>query len=176
MKSSPQDPIQRPRGQRNPHLRSDFFGSGKTGRREQVAAEGQEGAKSRVRPRPPLSKTRQHGAAPENAFTVAPESAQDVSTARSVPNNGGSGAAETQTKKLILQRGPRAELLPAAIDQLWQANPLQKLLPIDWGAITQALSTLSARSMANPFQKPTSYPSVSALTSTVQLRWHASKN
>ena len=97
-------------------------------------------------------------------------------TARSVPNNGGSGAAETQTKKLILQRGPRAELLPAAIDQLWQANPLQKLLPIDWGAITQALSTLSARSMANPFQKPTSYPSVSALTSTVQLRWHASKN
>src|ERR1700736_3161780 len=142
MKSSPQDPIQRPRGQRNPHLRSDFFGSGKTGRREQVAAEGQEGAKSRVRPRPPLSKTRQHGAAPENAFTVAPESAQDVSTARSVPNNGGSAAAETQTKP-ILQREPRAELLSAAVDQLWQANPLQKLLPIDWGAITQALSTLS---------------------------------
>jgi len=105
MKSSPQDPIQRPRGRRNPLLRSDFSGSGNTGRREQVAAEGQEGAKSRVRPRPPLSKTRQHGAAPENAFTVAPESAQDVSTARSVPNNGGSGAAETQTKKLILQRG-----------------------------------------------------------------------
>jgi polyhydroxyalkanoate synthase len=155
MKSSPQDPIQRPRGRRNPLLRSDFSGSGKTGRREQVAAEGQEGAKSRVRPRPPLSKTRQHGAAPENAFTVAPESAQDVSTARSVPNNGGSGAAETQTKKLILQRGPRAELLPAAIDQLWQANPLQKLLPIDWGAITQALSTLSARSMANPLHTTT---------------------
>ena len=150
MKSSPQDPIQRPRGRRSPLLRSDFSGSGKTGRREQVAAEGQEGAKSRVRPRPPLSKNRHHGAAPENAFTVAPESAQDVSTARSVPNNGGSGAAETQTKKLILQRGPRAELLPAAIDQLWQANPLQKLLPIDWGAITQALSTLPARSMANP--------------------------
>ena len=79
MKSSPQDPIQRPRGRRNPLLRSDFSGSGKT--REQGAAEGREGAKSRVRPRPPLPKTRQHGAAPENAFTVAPESAQDVSTA-----------------------------------------------------------------------------------------------
>ena len=38
----------------------------------------------------------------------------------------------------------------AAIDQMWQANPLQKLLPVDWGAITQALSTLSARSMADP--------------------------
>lgn len=148
MNSSPQGPIQRPRGRRNPLLRSDFSGSGKT--REQGAAEGREGAKSRVRPRPPLPKTRQHGAAPENAFTVAPESAQDVSTARSVPNNGGSGAAEPQAKKLILQGGPRAELLPAAIDQLWQANPLQKLLPIDWGAITQALSTLPARSMANP--------------------------
>src|ERR1700745_841514 len=98
-----------------PTFAERFSGSGKTGRREQVAAEGQEGAKSRVRSRPPLSKTRQHGAAPENAFTVAPESAQDVSTARSVPNDGGSGAAETQTKKLILQRGPRAELLPAAI-------------------------------------------------------------
>lgn len=132
MNSSPQGPIQRPRGRRNPLLRSDFSGSGKT--REQGAAEGREGAKSRVRPRPPLPKTRQHGAAPENAFTVAPESAQDVSTARSVPNNGGSGAAEPQAKKLILQGGPRAELLPAAIDQLWQANPLQKLLPIDWGA------------------------------------------
>ena len=155
MKSSPQDPIQRSRGRRNPLLRSDFSGSGKTGRREQVGAEGQEGAKSRARPRSPLSKTRQHGAAPENAFTVAPESAQDVCTARSVPNNGGLGAAETQTKKLILQRGPRAELLPAAIDQLWHANPLQRLLPIDWGAITQALSTLSARSMANPLQTTT---------------------
>ena len=103
MNSSPQGPIQRPRGRRNPLLRSDFSGSGKT--REQGAAEGREGAKSRVRPRPPLPKTRQHGAAPENAFTVAPESAQDVSTARSVPNNGGSGAAEPQAKKLILQGG-----------------------------------------------------------------------
>jgi polyhydroxyalkanoate synthase len=38
----------------------------------------------------------------------------------------------------------------AVIDQMWQANPLQKLLAVDWGAIMQALSTLSARSMADP--------------------------
>jgi polyhydroxyalkanoate synthase len=106
--------------------------------------------KSRVRPRPPLSEARQHGAASENTFTVAPESVHDVSTARSAPNDGGSAAAETETKNPILQQGPVAELLSAAVDQLWQANPLQKLLPIDWGAITQALSTLSARSMADP--------------------------
>jgi polyhydroxyalkanoate synthase len=107
--------------------------------------------KSRVRPRPPLSEARQHGAPSENLFAVAPESAPDVSTARSAPKNGSSGAAETQTKKPILQQGPAAELLPAtAIDQLWQANPVQKLLPIDWDAITQALSTLCARSIADP--------------------------
>jgi len=36
------------------------------------------------------------------------------------------------------------------IHQLWQANPLHQLLPIDWGEITRALSTLSERSMADP--------------------------
>jgi polyhydroxyalkanoate synthase len=36
------------------------------------------------------------------------------------------------------------------IDQLWQANPLHQLLPIDWGEITRALSTLSQRTMADP--------------------------
>ena len=43
----------------------------------------------------------------------------------------------------------------AVIDQIWQANPLQKLLPVDWEAITQALSTLGARSMADPVNATT---------------------
>ena len=43
----------------------------------------------------------------------------------------------------------------AVIDQTWQANPLQKLLPVDWEAITLALSTLSARSMADPVNATT---------------------
>src|SRR3984893_11836688 len=43
----------------------------------------------------------------------------------------------------------------AVIDQMWQANPLQKLLPVDWEAITQALSTLGARSMADPVNATT---------------------
>src|SRR6202051_4396777 len=38
----------------------------------------------------------------------------------------------------------------AVIDQMWQANPLQKLLPVDWEAITQALSTPGARAMGEP--------------------------
>ncbi len=35
-------------------------------------------------------------------------------------------------------------------DQLWQANPLHRLLPISWGEITKALTTLAARSAADP--------------------------
>ena len=108
MNSSPGSPT--PPRSTKPTFAERFLWFGKT--REQGAAEGREGAKSRVRPRPPLPKTRQHGAAPENAFTVAPESAQDVSTARSVPNNGGSGAAEPQAKKLILQGGLAPNFYP----------------------------------------------------------------
>jgi polyhydroxyalkanoate synthase subunit PhaC len=43
----------------------------------------------------------------------------------------------------------------AVIDQMSQANPLQKLLPVDWEAITQALWTLGARSMADPVNATT---------------------
>jgi polyhydroxyalkanoate synthase len=43
----------------------------------------------------------------------------------------------------------------AVIDQMWQANPLQKLLPVDWEAITLALATLGARSMADPVNATT---------------------
>ena len=85
--------------------------------------------KSRAPRRPPPAKARQHDIVqdivPKTAVTVAPDRARDQ-----VPVDGPSPAA--------------------MIDQLWQANPLQKLLPVDWGAITQALSTLSARSMADP--------------------------
>ncbi len=155
MKSFPQDPIQRPRRRRNPPLRSDLSGSGKTSRRERVAVQEQQGAKSRFWPRPPLSKTRQHGAAPENASRVAPGSEQTVSTAPSVLKNEGSGAGEPHTKKPILQPASSAQPLTVAIDQLWQVNRLQKLLPLDWGAITLALLTLSARLMANPVHATT---------------------
>src|ERR1700686_2687628 len=47
--------------------------------------------------------------------------------------------------------------LPAAavIDHMWQAQPLQKLVREDWEAIAQALSTLGARSMADPVNATT---------------------
>src|ERR1700674_5818085 len=36
----------------------------------------------------------------------------------------------------------------AVIDQMWQANPLQKLPPADWEAVTHALSETGARALA----------------------------
>ncbi len=90
--------------------------------------------KSRAPRRLPATEAQQHDIVHdivlETAVTVAPDPARDQ-----VPVDG----------------------LPTAavIDQMWQANPLQKLLPVDWEAITQALSTLGARSMADPVNATT---------------------
>ncbi|MFZ0670437.1 MAG: alpha/beta fold hydrolase, partial [Pseudolabrys sp.] len=89
--------------------------------------------KSRAPRRLPATEAQQHDIVRdvlETAVTVAPDPTLDQ-----VPVDG----------------------LPTAavIDQMWQANPLQKLLPVDWEAITQALSTLGARSMADPVNATT---------------------
>ena len=86
--------------------------------------------KSRAPRRLPATEAQQHDIVPETAVTVAPDPARGQ-----VPVDG----------------------LPTAavIDQMWQANSLQKLLPVDWEAITQALSTLGARSMADPVNATT---------------------
>src|SRR5947207_11620913 len=154
MKPSPQNRGHRSQGPRNPPSRSDLIDSGKSERREQVGAEGRR-AKSRARPPLAVSQAREQEAASQTGLTVVTESAQDFPAAPRAPDHGGSAAAETRRNKPILRQAPVAELLPAAIDQLWQANPLQKLLPIDWGAITQALSTLSARDIAEPVHATT---------------------
>lgn len=38
----------------------------------------------------------------------------------------------------------------AALDAIWDANPLSKILPIDWGEIVRALSTVSTNAFADP--------------------------
>ena len=43
-----------------------------------------------------------------------------------------------------------------SVDQVWNANPLRQVIPVDWAGITWALRTLWMRSMRNPsdaFQK-----------------------
>lgn len=48
--------------------------------------------------------------------------------------------------------GQEAELpVAAALDAMWDANPLSKILPIDWGEIMRALSTVSTNAFADPF-------------------------
>jgi polyhydroxyalkanoate synthase len=44
----------------------------------------------------------------------------------------------------------------ALVNRLWAAHPLSKLLPIDWGGITQALADLSLRAVADPVQAASS--------------------
>ena len=75
--------------------------------------------KSRAHRRLPATEAQQHDIVLETAVTVAPDPARDQMPVDGLPT-------------------------AAVIDQMWQANPLQKLLPVDWEAITQALSMLGA--------------------------------
>lgn len=86
--------------------------------------------KSQDLPRPRSTEARQHDMIQQRAGTGAPDSAR--------------------VQKAVDEPPPAA-----VIDQMWQANPLEKLLPVDWGAITQALSTLQARAMADPVRATT---------------------
>ena len=132
MNSSLKGPIQRPRGRRNPLLRSDFSGSGKT--REQGAAEGREGAKSRVRPLATPAES--------SGNMAQHQKTRSRSRLRSAPGRLHRSLCSEQvgfrcsgdpSEEANSTAGLAPELLPAAIDQLWQANPLQKLPRIDWG-------------------------------------------
>ena len=59
-----------------------------------------------------------------------------------------------------INTGEEAESLPEGairndpmlqvVEQLWNANPLQNVLPINWVEITRALQTLWAREMSDP--------------------------
>jgi polyhydroxyalkanoate synthase subunit PhaC len=94
--------------------------------------------------------TRRPGGPTEVALAVAPAAARGHSA------RGGTlralGADEQKAAEAVLCHSAGPELLPEIADQLWQANPLHRLLPIPWGEITRALVTLSARSMEDPVQ------------------------
>src|SRR3954462_10886909 len=93
-----------------------------------------ERTKSRAPRRLPATEAQQHDMvhdiALETTVTVAPDPARDQGPVDGLPS-------------------------AAVIDQMWQATPLQKLLPVDWEAITQALSTLGVRWMADPVNATT---------------------
>src|SRR5215212_454605 len=50
-----------------------------------------------------------------------------------------------------LQEGTiRNDPLLSTVEKLWDANPMQNILPIDWIEITRSLQTLWAREMSDP--------------------------
>src|ERR687890_2445916 len=44
----------------------------------------------------------------------------------------------------------RSDPLLSTVEKLWDANPIQNVLPIDWIEITRSLQTLWAREMSDP--------------------------
>src|SRR5918992_6200877 len=54
----------------------------------------------------------------------------------------------------------RNDPLLSTVEKLWDANPMQNVLPIDWVEITRALQTLWMREMSDParaMQRATEY-------------------
>src|SRR3954452_8739536 len=96
--------------------------------------QGRERTKSRAPRRLPATQAQQHDIVHdivlETAVTVAPDPARDQVPVDALPTT-------------------------AVIDQMWQGNSLQKLLPVDWEAITPTLSTLGIRWMADPVNATT---------------------
>ena len=55
-------------------------------------------------------------------------------------------AAGSQQLNEILARDP----LLRSIDQMWNANPMREVVPVDWAEIARALRTVWVRSLARP--------------------------
>ena len=108
--------------------------------------EAEQRAKSRRRS-PPIGTARDSTAG--TAFA-----GPSVSPAIALPGQSLSREGALAEDREPAKRPPRLDagldLLPAAINQVWHANPLHKLLPIDWGEITRALSVLSLQAMTDP--------------------------
>ena len=59
-------------------------------------------------------------------------------------------AAGSKQLNEILARDP----LLRSIDQMWNANPLREVVPVDWAEIARALRTVWLRSLARPGEQP----------------------
>jgi polyhydroxyalkanoate synthase len=83
-------------------------------------------------------------------------SSPDLAYARTVRDDGGAPRLQQErgtTEADIYPRDGgdwRIDGSTGLADQLWRANPLHKLLPLDWGGITRALYVLTARTAADP--------------------------
>ena len=70
------------------------------------------------------------------------------------------GLTTGEETKPLPQGAMANDPLLSAIDQVWDANPLRNIVPLDWAEIIRALQTLWMREMSNPqrvVQKATEY-------------------
>jgi polyhydroxyalkanoate synthase subunit PhaC len=115
--------------------------------------------RAKSRPRTPLAGIAAREAS-EKVFTAARAS---MATSMAKPSMRVEGAPVAFGG--APKRSPRLEegfdLLPTIIDRLWHANPLQKLLPIELGEITRALTSLSVRAMMDPIHAANAAANVS---------------
>ena len=68
----------------------------------------------------------------------------------SVPWLMSSGVSTREEADQLPEGAIRQDPLLATVEQLWDANPLQNVLPINWVEITRSLQTLWAREMSDP--------------------------
>jgi polyhydroxyalkanoate synthase len=70
------------------------------------------------------------------------------------------GVSTGEEAELLPEGAIRQDPLLSTVERLWNANPLQNLLPINWVEITRSLQTLWAREMSDPLraaQRATEY-------------------
>src|ERR671916_217176 len=60
------------------------------------------------------------------------------------------GVSTREEAEQLPEGAIRQDPLLATVEQLWDANPLQNVLPINWVEITRSLQTLWAREMSDP--------------------------
>ena len=60
------------------------------------------------------------------------------------------GVSTREEAETLPEGATRNDPMLQVVEQLWDANPLQNLLPINWVEITRSLQTLWAREMADP--------------------------
>ena len=84
----------------------------------------------------------------EQMSASAPAAAGQAGKLRPVPPDAASRAMADGTRQIedVLSRDPTLR----SIGQMWNANPLHKVVPLDWAEIVRALRTVGLRSLARP--------------------------
>ncbi len=76
--------------------------------------------------------------------------AMSAAPGASVPWLAGPGVATGEEAAGLQEGAMRNDPLLSTVEKLWDANPVQNVLPINWGEITKSLQTLWERELSDP--------------------------